>query len=130
MSTTADTYNLTFNAPPPPASEPVMMDKVGIAESSETIYFIPRGYSWDNAWCLAIDLLVQVCASWEEIVATTYLTVQEYGLGTSFEEAIYDLMTSLSDYRQSLESRRDRLGPRESADLAKLHRLLTPEPIP
>ena len=125
---------MTFNAPSlhvvTPVSEPAMTDKIGIAESSETIYFVPRGYAWDNTWCLAIDLLVQVCTSWEEVVATTYLTVQEYGLGTSFEEAIYDLMTSLSDYCQSLESRRERLGPAESADLAKLHQLLTHQTRP
>ena len=134
MTTAVGTHELQFGAPPSriaaTGSEPARTDKAGIAESSEAIYLVPQGYAWDDSWRLASDLLVQVCSSWKDVVATTYLTVQEYGAGDSFEEAIFDLVTSLSDYRQSLEARQQRLGPAESEDLRLLQELLEPISAP
>ena len=132
MTTAVGTHELQCGAPPwyiaATGSEPTRTDKAGIAESSEAVYLVPQGYAWDDSWRLASDLLVQVCSSWKDVAATTHLTVQEYGVGASFEEAIFDLVTSLSDYRQSLEARQQRLGPAESKDLELLQELLEPVP--
>ena len=92
--------------------------------SSKGLYFIPAGHSWDDRWKLVADLNVQVNSSQEEVVAVTCLDLQEYGVGDSLESAVIDLLTSLSDYYQSLESRADKLATPASKDLTILRRLL------
>ena len=73
---------------------------------SETArYVVPVQYSWDNGWELTGDLPVDVRTSQEEVVAVARLTVEEYGVGASVEDAVLDLLTSLTDYYQSLEAR-------------------------
>lgn len=99
-------------------------NQVGSQESSTSLYVIPSRYSWDDSWELIANLLVEVRTSREEVLAITYLTVEEYGAGQSFEDAIYDLLTSLSDYYQSAETRDDRLDPSAKEDLAKLRQLI------
>ena len=91
------------------------------------LIMIDAGCTWD-AWELATSLMITVSVSPESWLATTYLEsdVPEYGLGESYGEAIADLLTSLSDYRASLEGREDRLGPPAVSDLAKLRTLLRP----
>ena len=73
--------------------------------------------------------MVEVNTSWEEVIAITYLTVQEYGIGDSLGSAIEDLLTSLSDYYQSLESRQSKLAPPASKDLEILRRLIRSEGV-
>lgn len=97
---------------------------LGTPASSEGLYFIPGQMSWDDAWELKSALLVQVRTSREEVLASTYLTVQEIGVGPSLESAVYDLLTSLSEYYQSLESHENRLGPPGKEDLARLRNLI------
>ena len=92
--------------------------------SGKELYFIPAGHSWDDRWELTTDLHVEVSNPQEEIVAVACLDLQEYGLGDSLESAITDLLTSLSDYCQSLESRESKLAPSASEDLTVLRRLL------
>ena len=70
------------------------------------------------------DLSVEVDRSPEHVLVTTRLTGQEYGAGPSLEEAVMDLVTSLSDYYQSLEARKDRLAPDGEKDLALLSDLI------
>ena len=79
----------------------------------------------DNAWELVSDLSVEI-QIWEEdeVVAVTNLSTEESGGGDTEEEAIFDLVTSLSDYRESLEAHGSRLGPSEAEDLKILHRLI------
>jgi hypothetical protein len=101
-------------------------DMAGNPGSSKGLYFIPARYSWDDSWVLTTDLLVEITTSWEEVVATAYLTVQEYGVGISFEDAVLDLLTSLSDYYQSLEARQTSLGPPADEDLKILRGLVRP----
>ena len=79
---------------------------------------------WDN-WKLCDDLFVEVRTSLTEVVAITRLTVEEYGVGLSFEEAMLDLLRSLSDYRQSLEGREEALGELAKEDLRILRGLIT-----
>ena len=87
---------------------------------------LPAHYSWDNAWELVSDLPVEVQTSDGQIVATTNLSTQEYGIGSTVEEAIFDLVTSLSDYFESLTDYEGRLGPSETEDLKILRRLIRP----
>ena len=99
---------------------------VGNPASSKGLYIIPACHLWDGSWELATDLMVEVNTSWEEVMAVTYLTIQEHGVGDSLESAILDLLTSLSDYYKSLESREARLAPSASEDLQMLRNLVRP----
>lgn len=87
-------------------------------------YIIPAHASWDGCWELATDLTVSVQASREEVLANTHMTVQEYGVGSTLDEAIQDLLTSLSDYRESLEAREKTLGKEALKDLGQLRALI------
>lgn len=100
---------------------------VGSPTFSEGLYLVPEQHSWDNAWELKGHLLVIIHTSRDEVLASTYLAVQEYGVGPSLEAAIHDLLTSLSDYYQSLESREERLGPPGKEDLERLRALIVPQ---
>ena len=85
---------------------------------SETArYVVPAQYSWDDGWELTGDLPVDVRTSQEEVVAIARLTTEEYGAGASVEDAVLDLLTSLTDYFESLEAREGRLGPPAAKDL-------------
>lgn len=99
-------------------------ESTGDSTSNKGLYFIPAGHSWDDRWELTADLQVEVNISQEEVVAVTCLALQEYGAGDSLESAVTDLLTSLSDYYQSLESRAGKLGTPASKDLSILRRLL------
>ena len=92
--------------------------------SGEGSYFIPAGHSWDTCWELTDDLRVEVNTSAEKTVIVTCMDIQEYGIGDSLEIAIEDLLTSLSDYLQSLESREEKLESSATEDLRTLRRLL------
>ena len=88
---------------------------------------LPAHYSWDNAWELVSDLSVEI-QIWEEdeVVAVTNLSTEESGGGDTEEEAVFDLVTSLSDYFESLTDYEGRLGPSETEDLKILRRLIRP----
>ena len=87
-------------------------------------HVIPAGRCWDDAWALQEDLPVEIRTTSEATLATPNSTVHEYGADNTIEEAIFDLLTSLSDYRESLEGREDRLGAGPARDLAALRRLI------
>ena len=92
--------------------------------SSEEPHCIPAGRTWEGDWELARDLWVEIRTTSEETLAVTRLTEEEYGAGTSLEEAVQDLLTSLSDYRECLEEREERLGATAAADLWKLREVI------
>ena len=96
----------------------------GNSVSGKGTYFIPASHSWDACWELADDLLVEIKTSPEGAVIVTCLDLQEYGIGDSLEIAIEDLLTSSSDYLQSLESREEKLESSATEDLRTLRRLL------
>ncbi len=100
----------------------------GNPTSSISLCFVPAQYSWDSCWELVVNLLIEIRTSREEVLAITYLTAEEYGVGTSFEDAILDLLTSLSDYYRSLEARQERLEPQAVEDLKILRGLVRPRP--
>jgi hypothetical protein len=103
-------------------------NQAGDPTSSTSLYFVPAQYSWDGCWELIVNLLIEIRTSREEVLAITYLTTEEYGVGTSFEDAILDLLTSLSDYYRSLEARQERLEPQAVEDLKILRGLVRPRP--
>ena len=95
------------------------------AYSDKELHVIPADCLCDGDWELTGDLVVEVQTCREEVLAIAHqLTVEEYGAGASLEEAVRDLLTSLSEYRDSLEEREDRLGVPAAADLAKLRKIL------
>ena len=100
----------------------------GDPTSSKGLHLVPAQHSWGDLWELSIDLLVEVNTSRENVVAVTYLTVQEYGIGDTLESAIGDLLTSLSDYYQSLESREANLAPSAIEDLRTLRYMIRMSP--
>ena len=100
---------------------------VGNPTSSVALYVIPTHYSWDDSWELKRDVFVEIQSYHGEVVAITYLTVQEYGVGNSFEDAILDLVTSLQDYYMSLMAREKSLGPPGVKDLETLRSLIRPK---
>lgn len=74
---------------------------------------------------MSTSLMVNIEVSEQGWLATTYLAeLAEYGFGTSQEDAISELLTSLSDYRVSLEKREERLGPSAKDELTKLRGLI------
>ena len=90
-------------------------------------YVVPAQYSWDNGWELTGDLPVGVRTSQEEVVAVARLTFEEYGVGASVEDAVRYLLTSLTDYYQSLEAREGSLGPPPAKDLEILRGMVRPK---
>ena len=94
-------------------------------DPDRALHVIPSDCSWDGDWELAGDLVVEVQTYREEVLAIAHeLTVEEYGAGASLEEAVQDLLTSLSEYREVLEEREAGLGVPAAADLAKLRKIL------
>lgn len=94
-------------------------------DSDKKLHVIPSGCSWDDEWELTSDLVVKIQTSEEGVLAIAHqLKVEEYGSGASLEEAVLDLLTSLSEYRESLEERETRLGTPAVADLATLRSII------
>ena len=93
---------------------------------SKSKRILPARYSWDDAWELVSDLPIEIQIWEDEVVAVTNLSTEEAGGGDTEEEAIFDLVTSLSDYRESLEAHEGRLGPSEAEDLKILRVLIRP----
>ena len=99
-------------------------ESTGNPPSGKGRYLIHAGHPWDDCWELADDLNIEVDTTPEDAVTVTCLNLQEYGIGDSLESAITDLLTSLSDYYQSLESREANLAPSARKDLEILRRLV------
>ena len=118
---TSGTHKLPVYLVPAPHSG---MESTRNPALDKGLYFIRAGHSWDGCWELDADLHIEVNTSSEEAAIVTCLNLQEYGMGDSLESAITDLLTSLSDYYQSLESREANLAPSAIKDLHMLRRLL------
>ena len=87
------------------------MASTGISASEQRVrVFVPAGRVWDDGWEMACDLPVEIRVTDAATLAVVCLTDEEYGAGASPEDAVADLLTSLSEYRESLEERETRLG--------------------
>ena len=94
-------------------------------DPGKELHVIPCDCTWDGDWELTADLVVEIQTSGKKVLAVSHhLTVEEYGEGTSVEEAVQDLLTSLSEYRESLEEREARLGSSAAEDLAKMRSII------
>lgn len=87
-------------------------------------HVIPAHYAWDDSWELSRDLIVEVRSSRAETVALTRWSVGEYGVGGNSKAAVYDLLTSLSDYREVLEAREGGLADSALSELKALRALV------
>ena len=100
----------------------------GSSVSTYFLYFLPSGFSWEEGWELSSFLIAEIHPSSQGVLALTYLTVEEYGEGISVEEAVEDMLTSLSDYLLSLQARESRLAASAASDLAMLRALIRRKP--
>ena len=98
------------------------------AEIQSGIQVISVPNSWDDAWELIHALVVHINASKDgvAIVVPLGMDSQEYGVGSSLDEATSDLLTSLSDYYQFLTKHENELAPSEEAELEVLQTLVRP----
>ena len=99
-------------------------NQVAWASEALGLIVIPAGWEFSRGYRLRSVLLVQLLTSEEGVLATTYLETEEYGWGNTGNEAITDLMSSLVEYIESLESRREKLSEKSMLDLTKLHQLI------
>lgn len=87
------------------------------------IVFLPSGTPIEKRpWVLRRDVLAEVRYEQDTFVAVCH-DVGEYGTGATVTEAIHDLLTSLVDYRASLEKRANRLADAEKQHLDSLRAL-------
>ncbi len=74
-------------------------------------------------YMLQVDLTAEVRIESDKYVVVDY-QVEEYGIGSSIQEAQQDLLDSLVDYLVSLERRQHRLADRELRNLRLLRQML------
>jgi len=94
-----------------------------IVEESTSLVMIPEGFKAEGYPQLRTLLLAHLKVSRRGVLATSYLDAEEYGAGQTEQEAVFDLVSSLAEYKVSLEEREGRLSDGALADLAKLRRL-------
>ena len=90
------------------------------------MYLIPAGYTWDDQWRLSQNVVVELRMTSEAVLLLSHGVLNEYGAGDNLDEAIWDFLTGLSDYRESLQRRDDRLPEDEWAKLQCLLKLVEP----
>ncbi|MBI2171764.1 MAG: hypothetical protein HYU30_07065 [Chloroflexi bacterium] len=97
-----------------------------VAQNLESISLFPLHKDFRvGPWRLNSLLLAEVHIAQDSVIALTYLNqTSEYGSGQTPEAALCDLVSSLGEYREALESRRDRLGLSAIGDLAVLENLI------
>jgi len=76
-----------------------------------------------ESWKMKQDLVVELRIEGARFIAL-YHEVSEYGIGETEQDALSDLLTSLADYRLSLERREATLATREKNDLSRLRELI------
>ena len=93
-------------------------------------FIIPARYSWEDGWEESWELLddlhveVRECFECQQVLVGFPLAFEEYGVGSTWHAAVFDFLTSLSDYYESLLDLEDGLGPPAQEDLAMLRKLL------
>jgi hypothetical protein len=90
---------------------------------SISLVVLPKGWLCEGGKRLKSVLLVQIKISLDGVLASTYLEAEEYGAGDNYTEAIRDLLTSLVEYLESLQSRKEKLGDSALRDLNRLEQL-------
>ena len=122
MMTTATVYKLV------PADFALSCDTSTPPENTVNdvdLYLLRHGHRWMDTCELRNDLFIQTTQSEGQFIATTsYLALEEYGVGDTLDAAICDLLTSLWDYRQSLEDLEPTLSQSAADDLKELKDLI------
>lgn len=96
----------------------------GLLSTTVGISAIPLGTPIEGfPWKVGQDLVVEIRQEASDYVAIHH-AVDEYGIGSTPEGAVRDLLTSLADYRASLEKRRERLADDERQALRLLEMIL------
>ena len=96
---------------------------LSLVEEAVGLVVMPSGFGIPNLPSLRQPLLAELRISRAGVLALTYLDAEEYGSGKTENEAVADLLSSLVGYKESLESREDRLSDSALSDLAKLRDL-------
>ena len=97
--------------------------------SSTGMYLLPAGHTWNGRWRLTGDLLVEIRITSEAVLLLSHGALEEYGAGDTLDEGVWDFLTTLSDYRESLQERDGRLPEDEQQKLSLLLKLVEPVPI-
>ncbi len=80
-------------------------------------------------WKLLAPLVIQSESKSRSAVASTWLEgVSEFGHGNTVDESLIDLITSLGEYRQSLEHQEALLGDSALLELTLLRKMISPTP--
>lgn len=105
------------------------LDNKKVAQDVEALSLVVCISGWEIApgYKLNDALLMQLRFTPSGVFAVTYLDAEEYGWGTTSEEAVSDLLSSLVEYLASLEERQERLAQSGREDLDKLRRLIARE---
>jgi hypothetical protein len=113
-----------------PFSENVQHDLTPYVELCGThtmgvgIALVPQGTPVGReSWEIKQDLVTELRLEGSNYIALSH-DVSEYGIGETEQDALSDLVTSLADYRASLEKREATLATREKNDLARLRDLI------
>ena len=93
------------------------------------MYLLPAGHTWNGRWRLTGDLLVEIRITSEAVLLLSHGALEEYGAGDTLDEGVWDFLTTLSDYRESLQERDGRLPEDEQQKLSLLLKLVEPVPI-
>ena len=129
--TTAGTSEIVLD--PLKYSTPIQEGNVQVVTSpnlpSYTYLILHVGRSWTDSaretWMLKETMPVKVSVLPERVEAVTVGAVSEaFGAGASVDEALFDLLTLLSDTLRSLEQREDRLGSPSLLELEELRKLI------
>lgn len=100
---------------------------LSIVEEAVSLVVIESGFKLEGLPPLSAVLLAQLKVSRRGVLAITYLDAEEYGSGQTEREAVLDLVSSLAEYKDSLEKREPRLAEGALADLVKLRQLFAPK---
>lgn len=125
MAGTAVGVELFQNVYIPTPSPAVASSPDGELSQTLGVLFILQNTNIEGtSWKLGEDLIFLLSHQGCQVIAQAY-QLDEYGIGSSLQEAIGDLLTSLVDYRESLEKRAGQLGDTMFRHLQLLRLLLT-----
>lgn len=96
-----------------------------ITEADQGLRRVPAGTPAGEGFVLRADVLARVEGAGHAYAAHEQLT-DEDGFGTTAEEAVEDMVSSLGDRLHSLKRRESRLSPQDRSILERLECLLEP----
>jgi predicted RNase H-like HicB family nuclease len=96
----------------------------GIEVRRSAISFVQQDYIWDRSWRLLTGFVVEYLIGTEYTIARPHWEgINEYGEGETEEEALIDLLRSLTGYLEILQEHQD-WDSTEQSELKSLLRLI------